>query len=238
MPGMWSRRLWLILGLAAVCVVALLYWNGRSPAPLVRVGKVTRGDLKSVIASNGKVEPVAPSTMRALFDGFVSRVVASEGKTVRRGELLLTMDDTQVRSQLEQARAQLAAEQANLRAAEAGGRADELARLTGDLRAAEAQRDLLQRQQDALTKLVAERAATPDELEQNRAALERAKADVEHLRKSKEQFEQQAGTRQGAARALGRPLASTSEGFAGQSQLRPRCGPAERRAVLAARARK
>ena len=193
MPGMWSRRLWLILGLAAACVVALLYWNGRSPAPLVRVGKVTRGDLKSVIASNGKVEPVAPSTMRALFDGFVSRVVASEGKTVRRGELLLTMDDTQVRSQLEQARAQLAAEQANLRAAEAGGRADELARLTGDLRAAEAQRDLLQRQQDALTKLVAERAATPDELEQNHAALERAKADVEHLHKSKEQFEQQAG---------------------------------------------
>jgi HlyD family secretion protein len=154
---------------------------------------VVRGDLQSVIASNGKVEPVAPSTMRALFDGFVSRVVASEGKSVRKGELLLTLDDTQVRAQLEQSRAQLAAEQASLRSAEAGGRADELARLTGDLRAAEAQRDLLQRQQEALIKLVAEHAATPDELERNRAALERAKADVDHLRKSKEQFEQQAG---------------------------------------------
>jgi HlyD family secretion protein len=190
---MLSRRVLLILGLVVVCVAALLYWNARRPAPLVRVAKVVRADLKSVIASNGKVEPVAPSTMRALFDGFVSRVVATEGKSVRRGELLLTLDDTQVRAQLEQARAQLAAEQANLRAAEAGGRADELARLTGDLRAAQAQRDLLQRQQEALTKLVADRAATPDELEKNRAALERAKADVEHLGKSKEQFEQQAG---------------------------------------------
>jgi HlyD family secretion protein len=193
MAGRLSRRSWAILGIVAVCVVGLLYLNARRPVPLVRVAPVSRTDLHSVISSNGKVEPVAPSTMRALFDGFVTRVVAREGQTVRKGEMLLTMDDTQVRAQLEQARAQLAAQQADLRSAQAGGRADELARLTGDLRASEAQRDLLQRQQDALTKLVAEHAATSEELEQNRAALERAKADVEHLRKSKEQFEMQAG---------------------------------------------
>jgi HlyD family secretion protein len=184
---------WVILGLAGVSVGGLLYLNGRRPAPLLRIANVTRADLKSMIASNGKVEPVAPQTLRAQFDGFVSRVVAVEGQSVRAGELLLTLDDAQVRVQLEQARAQLAAEEAGLRAAEAGGRADELARLAGGLRAAEAQRDLLQRQQDALTKLVAERAATQEELEINRAALERAKADVEHLRKSREQFEQQVG---------------------------------------------
>jgi HlyD family secretion protein len=138
------------------------------------------------------VEPVAPYTLRARFDGFVSRVLAVEGQTVRPGELLLTLDDTQVRAQLEQARAQLASDENALRAAEAGGRADELARLAGDLRAAEAQRDLLQRQHDALTKLVVERAATQEELETNRAALERANADVEHLRKAREQFDHQA----------------------------------------------
>jgi HlyD family secretion protein len=193
MAGMLSRRIWGILVLVAVCVGVLLYLNGRRPAPLVRVATITRMDLKSVIASNGKVEPVAPGTLRARFDGFVSHVAASEGRTVRQGELLLTLDDTQVRAQLDQARAQLSAEQAELRSAQAGGRADELARLTGDLRAGESQRDLLQRQQVALIKLVADHAATPDELERNRAALERAQADVEHIRKSKEQFEQQAG---------------------------------------------
>ena len=193
MAGTLSRRVWVILGLAGVSVGGLLYLNGRRPAPLLRIANVTRADLKSMIASNGKVEPVAPQTLRARFDGFVSRVVAVEGQSVRAGELLLTLDDAQVRAQLEQARAQLAGEEADLRAAEAGGRADELARLAGGLRAAEAQRDLLQRQQDALTKLVAERAATQEELEINRAALERAKADVDHLRKSREQFEQQVG---------------------------------------------
>ena len=193
MAGILSRRLWVIVGLAALSVGGLLYLNGRHQPALVKVAKVTRTDLKSLISSNGKVEPVAPNSLRARFDGFVNKVVAVEGKSVRTGEVLLTMDDTEVRARLEQARAELGTEEADLRAAQSGGRADELAKVTGDLRASEAQRDLLQRQQEALTKLVAEHAATQDEVEKNRAALERAKADADHLRKSKEQFEQQVG---------------------------------------------
>ena len=190
---MLTRRVWMIIGLTVAGVAALLYLNARRPAPPVRLTQIVRTDIRSVIVSNGKVEPVAPATLRAKFDGFVTRVVAAEGKSVRKGELLLTLDDTQVRAQLDQARAELSAEQAELAMAQAGGRADELARLSGDLRAGEAQRDLLQRQQDTLAKLVPEHAATPDELERNRAALERAKADADHARKAKEQFEQQAG---------------------------------------------
>lgn len=192
MPGILSRRVWTIVGIVVLCVAALLYLNARRPAPLVHVTQVVRTDIKSVIVSNGKVEPVAPATLRARFDGFVSRVIATEGKSVRKGELLLTLDDTQVRAALDQARAELAAAQSDLHVAQAGGRADELARVNGDLRAGQAQRDLLQRQQDALVKLVAEHAATPDELERNRAALERASADVDHARKAREQLEQQA----------------------------------------------
>src|SRR3990170_2180824 len=139
MGGSLSRGLWLVLGLAVVFVAGLLYLNGRRPVSRVRVAQVARVDLRSMIASNGKVEPVVPHTLRARYDGFVSRVVAVEGKTVRSGELLLTLDDTQVRAQLEQARAQLAAEAADLRAAEAGGRADQLVRLAGGLGAAQGQ---------------------------------------------------------------------------------------------------
>src|SRR6185295_3424616 len=132
------RRAWSIVTLVALLVGGLLYLNARRPIPVVRVAKVMHTDLKTVISSNGKVEPGDPETIRARFDGFVSRVIAMEGATVRAGALLLTMDDTQVRAQLEQVRAELASEQADLRAAREGGRADELAKLTGDLRAAEA----------------------------------------------------------------------------------------------------
>jgi HlyD family secretion protein len=188
-----SRRWGLIIGLAVALAGTVLYLNVREPAARIRTATVTRTNLKSAITSNGKVEPAVPHTLRAQYDGFVDRVVAVEGQTVRRGQLLLTLDDTQVRAQLEQARAQLSAEEAALQAAQAGGRADELARVTGDLRAAEAQKSLLQGQRDALTKLVAEKAATPEELQRNAAALERATADVEILRKAREQFERQVG---------------------------------------------
>jgi len=186
-----SKRVWLILGLAIPLAGVLLYLNSRRPTPEVAVVKVERRDLSSSITSNGKVEPITPHTLRAKFDGFVSQVLVSENQMVRAGQLLLTLDDTAIRAQLDQVRAQLASEADDLRAAQAGGRVDQAARVAGELRAAEVQHDMLEEQQEALTKLVAARAATPDELARNRTALERAIAEVDQLRKAKQQFEHQ-----------------------------------------------
>jgi HlyD family secretion protein len=123
----------------------------------------------------------------------VERVVAAEGKNVKKGDLLLTLDGRDIRAQLDQARAQLALQADDLRAARSGGRADQAAKLSADLRSAEAERNLLQRQQETLTKLAAQNAATAEELEKNRAALERAEAALDQARKTKQEFEHQAG---------------------------------------------
>jgi HlyD family secretion protein len=172
-------------------VVVLLYLNSRRPSARVAIVQASRQTFRSSISSNGKVEPITPSSLRAKFDGFVDRVVAAEGKNVKKGEVLLSLDDRDIRAQLDQARAQLALQEDDLRAARAGGRADQAAKLGADLRSAEAERTLLQRQQETLTKLVAQNAATADELEKNRAALERADAAVDQARKAKQEFEHQ-----------------------------------------------
>ena len=122
----------------------------------------------------------------------MNQVVSTEGQTVRAGQLLLSMDDKDIQAQLDQARAQMASEEDDLRAAEGGGRSDRAARVAGDVRAAEAQRDMLQHQQEALTKLLAEKAATPDEVAQNRTALERANVEVDQAQKAKQEFDRQA----------------------------------------------
>jgi len=188
-----SRRVWLLLGLATIVVVVLLYLNSRRPSARVAVVQASRETFRSSISSNGKVEPIIPYSLRAKFDGFVDRVIAAEGKNVKKGELLLTLDALAIRSQLDQARAQLAAQEDDLRAARAGGRADQAAKFASDLRSAEAERNLLQRQQETLTKLAAQNAATSEEVEKNRAALERAEASVDQARKTKQEFEHQAG---------------------------------------------
>jgi len=186
-----SRRVWLLLGFAMLLVVLLLYLNSRRPSARVAVVQASRETFRSSISSNGKVEPIMPYSLRAKFDGFVDRVIAAEGKNVKKGDLLLTMDDRDVRAQLDQARAQLASQEDDLRAARAGGRADLVAKLGADLRSADAERNLIERQQETLTKLAAQNAATPEELEKNRAALERAEASLDQARKAKQEFEHQ-----------------------------------------------
>src|SRR6202521_255492 len=173
-----SRRIWFLLGAVAFAVVGLLYLSSRRPAPQVTVVRVTRGNLSSSITSNGKVEPVTPYSLRAKFDGFVNRVLVAEGQTVRAGQLLAVLEDGDVRAQLDQARAQLASEEDDLRAAQAGGRPDQAARVAGEWHAAQSQRDMLQRRQEALAKLATQGAATSQEVESNRAELDRANAQA------------------------------------------------------------
>jgi HlyD family secretion protein len=186
-----SRRVWLLLGLAMALGGVLLYLNSRRPSARVAVVQASRETFRSSISSNGKVEPIMPYSLRAKFDGFVNRVIGAEGKNVKTGELLLTMDDRDIRAQLDQARAQLAAQEDDLHAARSGGRPDQAAKLAADLKSAEVERNLVQRQQETLTKLAAQNAATSEELEKNRAALERADAALDQARKAKQEFEHQ-----------------------------------------------
>jgi HlyD family secretion protein len=187
-----SRRVWLLLGLATVLIGGLLYLNARRPAVRVSVVAVGRQSVSSEIVSNGKVEPVTAYALRAKFDGFVNQVGSTEGQAVRADQLLLSMDDKDIQAQLDQARAQLASEEDDLRAAEGGGRSDRAAKVAGDLRAAAAQRDMLQHQAETLGKLLAQKAATPEEVAQNRTALERENVEVDQAQKAKQEFDRQA----------------------------------------------
>jgi HlyD family secretion protein len=148
--------------------------------------------LSTSISSNGKVEPIAPYSMRAEMDTYVTRVLATEGQTVHRGQLLVELDDAAELAALDQARAQLATEEDALRSAQAGGRADERAKFSGDVAAADARRAALRQQNAALTKLVAQQAATPAELADNNAALAAAEAEAQRAEKALGEFRRQA----------------------------------------------
>src|SRR6202049_4790217 len=172
-----GRRLWLIVGAALVLTAVLVFISGRGATARVGVIDVVRENLSSVVSSNGKVEPVMPISFRVGFPTFVTRVYAVEGQQVKRGQLLFALDDTGARAELAQARADLAAEEEALRVAKSGGRADQAAKAAADLQKAQAMREQLRRENESLTKLVAQKAATTREFEQNRLALAQAEAD-------------------------------------------------------------
>jgi HlyD family secretion protein len=158
----------------------------------VAVANVVRENLSSVVSSNGKVEPVTPISLRVSFPTFVTRVYAVEGQHVKRGQLLYVLDDAGLSADLAQSRADLNTEEEALRVAKSGGRADQIAKVAADLQKALAMREQLRRDNESLTKLVAQKAATPHEFEENRLALAQAEADVQSLEKAKQTYVSQA----------------------------------------------
>jgi HlyD family secretion protein len=187
-----GRRLWIIVGGALVLTALLVFLSGRGSTARVTVADVVRENLSSVVSTNGKVEPVMPLSFRARYPTFVERVYAVEGQQVKRGQKLFALDDTEVQADLAQARADLATQEEALSVAKAGGHASQNAKATADLQKAQASRDQLHRDNVTLTKLVAEKAATSEELEQNRLQLTQAEADVQSSEKVKQTLDQQA----------------------------------------------
>ncbi len=189
-----KKTKWALLLLAAGIIVLLaVEISRRGKGPVVTVVQVDREELRATVTSNGKVEPVAPQTARAEFPTFVSSVRAIEGQSVRRGEVILTLDAADMRAQLSQARAALLNAQTDLSYAQKGGAPDELAQLNGDLEKARLQVADLERSQKALTQLATQQAATQDELAQNQVALAEARASLQTLQEKKNHMDARAG---------------------------------------------
>jgi HlyD family secretion protein len=183
------NRILIFLLLAGVVAYALIRLSGRQPVAKISAVTPVRENVISSISSNGKVEPISPFVMRAQLDTFVGKVRVVEGQSVKRGQVLLELNVKDAQAQLAEARSKLLRAEDDLRAAQAGGRSDEAARAAGALATAIAQRDRLQRNHDALVRLIAAQAATQDELAANDLELTKAQAEVTRLTAAKQEFD-------------------------------------------------
>src|SRR5215471_20945120 len=183
------NRLVLYLLLAAAIAVGLIKLSGRKPAPKISAVTPVRENLISSISSNGKVEPLTPNVMRAQLDTLIEKVSVSEGQQVKKGQLLLELDVKDAAAQLAGTRAKLLQAEDDFRAARTGGRPDEVAKVLGDLAKAQASRDKLQKNHDALMHLIEKQAATREELADNDLKLTDAQAEVTRLTAAKQEFD-------------------------------------------------
>ena len=182
------NRILIFLILAAVGAIVLVRLSGRQPVAKISAVSPIRENVVSSISSNGKVEPIAPFVVRAQLDTFVDKISAVEGQTVKKGQLLLELNVKDVTAQLADTRSKLLRAEDDLRAAQAGGRSDQAAKTEGQLAAAIALRDRLQRNHDSLERLIAQQAATRDELAANDLDLAKANDQVKQLTAAKQEF--------------------------------------------------
>ncbi len=201
-------RHWWVTALAILGAVIVLaaFVSHRDAAVPVRTAVVERSSIRSLISTNGKIEPVNNFEAHAPVSTNVRRVFVKEGDSVNKGQLLLVLDDADARAQAARAETQLRTAQAELSAAKRGGNQEEVLSLEAQLVKAGTDRDSAQRNLDALKKLAQQGAASAGEVREAEDTLARAAAQLTFL--------QQKQTKRYSSAELARVEAQLAEGQA------------------------
>jgi len=115
---------WIVLGLVvmiALVAVGVLKGRQKKVTP-VQFARVRREDVTARVRAPGKIEPKTQVKVSADVMGKIVSLPVKEGDRVRRGQLMLQLDDTQYRAALGQARAAIATGLARQREAQSAFR--------------------------------------------------------------------------------------------------------------------
>jgi HlyD family secretion protein len=177
-----ERRWWIPALVILGAVVALAaFVSHRDDSVPIRTAAVEKGTIRSLVTTNGKIEPIENFEAHAPATTSVSRVYVKEGDSVKKGELLVVLDDAEARAQAARSQTQLRVAQAERSAAERGGTQEEVLSLDAQLVKAKTDRDAAQRNLDALKKLQPQGAATAGEVRASEDTLANADAQLTFL---------------------------------------------------------
>ena len=180
--GFFSQRRWIVWSAGAVVAVILLAsFISRDDSIPVMTARVSRNTIRSVISTNGKVEPVQNFEAHAPVGTTVKKVFLKEGEHVKKGELLVELDAASAQSQAAQALAQVRTSEADLNSLEHGGTHEEVLTLQAELVKASGNYEAAQRNLDALKRLQQSGAASPGEVRAAQNQLDAAAAELKLL---------------------------------------------------------
>lgn len=180
------RRWWVTaLAILGLVIVAAAIVSRRDDPIAVRTAIASRGTIRSLISTNGKIEPSVNFEAHAPIATTVQRVFVKEGQFVKKGTLLVVLDAPDARAQAARAAAQIKTAQADVSAIERGGTQEEVLTLDAQMVKARTDRDSAQHNLDALRRLQEKSAASTAEVRDAENALARADAELTLLQQKK-----------------------------------------------------
>jgi len=117
LPRPWWRRpaLWIGLAVVATGAAGAWFWQGQrqaKAAPQYQTQAVARGALTVTVTANGTLQPTTQVAIGSELSGTVARVAVDVNDRVKKGQVLVALDDTRLRDQVAGSRAALAAAEA------------------------------------------------------------------------------------------------------------------------------
>jgi HlyD family secretion protein len=216
-----SRHRWFTATVAIAAAVVLFASLSRDPAVPVRAVTAQRGTIRSVVSTNGKVEPLQNFEAHAPVGTTVKKLLVREGDHVKKGQLLVQLNDAKARSQASQAQAQVLAADADFSGIQSGGNREEVLTLESQIVKARTACETAQRNLDALRRLQQQNAASPGEVKNAEDQLQRANADLNLLlQKQKNRYSQPEITRVDAQKSEAQAAYAAAEDVLNQLNIR------------------
>ena len=175
------------LAILVVGAAGITAWVGfkKTTPPEVDFAKVTRETMMSTLPTNGKVEPIEWLPVRAERTGVITRVLVSRGQQVTKGESLLELDTRVATAEVSRAQAAIKEALTQQQVLEQGGRISERQQTDADLARARLDLEAAQKNYNALDRLVAKQAATRQELDTARQAIDQLQLRIRSLEEHK-----------------------------------------------------
>jgi HlyD family secretion protein len=117
-----KKRKKIIIILLAIVIVAIIIvvnvLKSGEKTYTVQAEKVEKSDITSIVTANGKIVPRTDVKISAYVPAKIIKLPVEEGDMVKKGQLLVQLDDTQYEAAVNQAKAQLASAKASLEQAQ------------------------------------------------------------------------------------------------------------------------
>jgi len=171
-----------IIGSAVVAVVLLLtIISARGDKMSVRFDVARHEAIVNAIATNGKIEPEEDFQAHAPMATTVKKIYVHEGDIVKKGQLLVRLDDADARATAAKALAQLRTAEADLNSVGTGGTHEEVLNNQSAMVKARAELESAQRNLDAMRRLKDSGAASDAELQDAENRLKQAQSNAQVL---------------------------------------------------------
>src|SRR3954463_8366477 len=178
---MTKKNLTIIGSVAAAIILLLTIVSARGDRMSVRSDVARHEDIVNSIITNGKIEPEEDFQAHAPMATTVKKIYVHEGDFVKKGKLLVQLDDADARATAAKALAQLRAAEADLNSVGAGGTHEEVLNNQSALVKAHAELDFAQRNFEAMRRLKDSGAASDAEVQDAENRLKQAQSGAQLL---------------------------------------------------------